>query len=336
MLEQTIQEKIDLKTKPKGALGRLEALALQICQVQNTLSPELRNPGMLVFAADHGASIAGLSAYPKAVTAQMVLNFLAGGAAINVFCRQHGIGLNVVDAGVDYEFPKGSALIDAKIALGTGNFLTEKAMSASELQKCFLKAEAIVGELFANGCNIIGFGEMGIGNTSSASLLMSYLCDIPIADCVGRGTGLDDEQLGQKIQLLTGAQALHGQPADVYAALQCFGGFEIAQIAAGMLSAYAHHMLIMVDGFIATVAFLCAQAISPEIISHAIFCHASEEKGHQLILAHLKVKPLLDLNMRLGEGTGCAVAFPIIQSAVLFMNEMASFEQAGVSNKPGV
>ena len=332
-MKQQIQYKINSKTKPLGSLGISELLAEQICLVQNTLHPELKNPTILVFAADHGIAQCGVSAYPAEVTSQMVLNFLNGGAAINVFCRQHHIQLKVIDAGVNFDFEPHPQLIDAKIAKGTRNFLIEKAMTAEQLQHCFAKAREIIEITYANDCNIIGFGEMGIGNTSSASMLMSALCNLPIEDCVGRGTGLDDAQLQHKLTILRQAQQNHPKPLNAQEALQFFGGFEIAQICGAMLAAYEKNMLILVDGFIATSAFLCAYHIKPEIIKNAIFCHQSDEQGHQKMLNYLNAKPILNLGMRLGEGTGCAIAYPIIQSAVNFMNEMASFESAGVSNK---
>lgn len=333
MQVEQIREKINLKTKPLGALGQLEELVMQICKVQNTLSPVLNNPTILVFAADHGIAQEGLSAYPAEVTPQMVLNFLSGGAAINVFCRQHQISLKIVDAGVNFDFDKDDKLIEAKIAKGTRNFFKENAMTVQQLQLCFEKAEEIISQITKDGCNIIGFGEMGIANTSSASMLMAYLCNLPIEQCVGKGTGLKDQQLQNKIEVLKQAQQNHRSPASVQEALEFYGGFEIAQICSAMLAAHKNNMLIMIDGFIATVAFLCANRIDSNIIQHAIFCHQSDELGHKAILNSLNVKPLLNLGMRLGEGTGCAVAYPIIQSAVVFMNEMASFEDAGVSEK---
>jgi nicotinate-nucleotide--dimethylbenzimidazole phosphoribosyltransferase len=333
-MKQEIQNKINQKTKPLGSLGMLEQLAEQICLVQDTLHPELKKPTILVFAADHGIARSGVSAYPAEVTPQMVLNFLSGGAAINVFCRQNNIDLQVIDAGVNEDFEQHPKLTNAKIAKGTKSFLNENAMTSAQLQECFARAEEIIENIFVDGCNIIGFGEMGIGNTSSASMLMSALCDMPIEDCVGRGTGLDDRQLTHKIDVLKQAQAFHPKPQDAHEALQFFGGFEIAQICGAMLTAYVKNMLILVDGFIATSAFLCAYHIQPEIMKNAIFCHQSDEQGHQKMLNYLHVKPILNLGMRLGEGTGCAVAFPIIRSAVAFINDMASFESAGVSNKP--
>ena len=332
MIEK-IKHKIDFKTKPLGSLGALEHIATQICLVQNTLSPKLVNPTLLVFAADHGIAKDGVSAYPAEVTPQMVLNFLSGGAAINVFCKQNSITLKIIDAGVNFDFEQNESLIDAKITKGTKSFLNRNAMSAAELELCFTKANEIIETIHKTECNIIGFGEMGIGNTSSASMLMSALCNMPIEDCVGRGTGLDDAQLSRKIEILTTAQANHEKTNDAKELLQFFGGFEIAQICGAMLAAYQKNMVILVDGFIASAAFLCASAINPKIKTNAIFCHQSDEQGHKKILDFLGVKPILNLGMRLGEGTGCAVAYPIIQSAVNFMNEMASFESAGVSNK---
>ena len=332
MTEQ-IQHKIDFKTKPPGSLGQLEKIATQICLVQNTLNPKLKNPTILVFAADHGIVTEGVSTYPAEVTPQMILNFLNGGAAINVFCRQHNINLKVVDAGVNFEFDKNENLFSAKIAKSTKSYLSDNAMTAEEQELCFQKGDEIVEGIFKNGCNIIGFGEMGIGNTSSASMLMSALCNIPIGKCVGRGTGLNDTQLSRKIELLKKAQENHPKPKNAQETLQFFGGFEIAQICGAMLTAYEKNMLIMVDGFIATSAFLCAYSINQKIKNNAIFCHQSDEQGHKKMLEFLEAQPMLNIGMRLGEGTGCAVAYPIIQSAVNFINEMASFESAGITNK---
>lgn len=330
--EKDIQQKIDAKTKPLGALGRLEELALQIASVQNTLHPQLTKPTIVVFAADHGIAESGVSAYPAAVTVQMVRNFLHGGAAINVFCKQHQIDLHIVDAGVNYDFDKTEGLIDAKVAYGTRNCLHEPAMTGNQLQQCFNHASLVVDRLASEGCNIIGFGEMGIGNTSSASLLMSALTGIQLQHCVGKGTGLTDIALKHKLALLAQVQEKHPKITDAIGALVTFGGLEIAQICGAMLCAYKNNMIILVDGFIATVAYLCAKKINENIGSHAIFCHQSNEHGHQRLLEYLQAKPLINLDMRVGEGTGCAVAFPIIQSALLFLHEMASFESAGVSS----
>ena len=328
---KTLQEKINNKTKPLGALGELETLALQIGSIQNTLNPKLSNPTILVFAGDHG--IKGVSAYPSEVTAQMVFNFLQGGAAINVFCQQHDIAIKIIDAGVNYDFQSQAQLIDAKIAKGTKNYLHDAAMTMAELNLCFDKSSEIVETVYQGGCNIIGFGEMGIANTSSASLIMSQLSGIPLGKSVGRGTGLSDEQFKSKLKILTQAQNRHPNLTQPKQILATFGGFEIAQICGAMLAAYQKNMLLMIDGFIASAAFLVAQHIEPKIQQNAIFCHLSDESGHKLLLDYLKAKPLLQLGMRLGEGTGCAVAYPIINSAVTFLNQMASFDSAGVSSK---
>ncbi len=329
--DEQIQHAIDTKTKPLGALGKLEAVAFQIAKIQQTLTPELVNPSILTFAGDHGAANAGVSAYPQEVTFQMVMNFLQGGAAINIFCKQNDIALQVVDAGVNFDFEDAPGLINAKIANGTANYIEEPAMTQDQLDACLEKATNIVAEVAASGCNVIGFGEMGIGNTASASLIMSAICELPIERCVGRGTGLDDAGLDRKLGLLTETQSNHGLMSDPHQILQTFGGFEVAQICGAMLAAKQHNMIIMVDGFIATAAYLVAQAINPEISENAIFCHTSNESGHQLMLDYLKAEPLVNLGMRLGEGTGCAVAYPLIKSAVAFLNGMASFESAGVS-----
>jgi len=333
MLIDDLQHKINSKTKPLGALGTLEELALKIGAIQQSLSPILKEPTIVVFAGDHGIATKGVSAYPQSVTYQMVLNFLNEGAAINVFCKQHSIALKIVDAGVNFDFPENSALISAKVGYGTKNLLEEKAMTATELQACFNHGRKVVVDLAAKGSNVIGFGEMGIGNTSASSLIMSRICELPIEKCVGRGTGVNDEQLQQKITLLKEAQTKHAEVKDPKAVLQTFGGFEIAQMCGAMLAAYEHQMLILVDGFIATNAFLVAKEINPKLQDNAVFCHLSDEHGHQNLLNYLGASPLVQLKMRLGEGTGCAVAYPLLKSAVAFLNEMASFESAGVANK---
>lgn len=331
-ITKALQQKIDLKTKPTGALGRLESLALQIGLVQNTTEPVLKAPHLLLFAADHGITKEGVSAYPQEVTFQMVMNILQGGAAVNVFCRQHQINILTIDAGVNHIFPDNPHLINSKVGMGTHSFLSEKAMTREQLEKCFEKATSIVDQV-ATTCNVIGFGEMGIGNTSSASMIMHSLCGFPLIECIGRGTGLNDQQLHHKFEILHSAKLFHGElttPRDI---LQTYGGFEIAQICGAMLAAFQNNMLILVDGFIATSAFLVAHAMNPNIIKNAIFCHQSNEAGHQKMLQYLNVDPILHLDMRLGEGSGCALAYPIIESSVKFLNEMASFESAGVSNK---
>ena len=333
MLTTELQHKIDFKTKPLGALGHLEYLAHKIGMVQNTTSPQLTNPHLVVFAADHGIAKAGVSAYPQEVTYQMVMNFLGGGAAINVFCKQHNIEIKIVDAGVNFDFPEGLELIDHKVRKSSRNILEEPAMTSEEYQQALQNGSAVVADIAKTGCNIIGFGEMGIGNTSASSLMMSQLFDLPIVSCIGRGTGLNDDQFLNKINILSAAIEKYPDSRTPDEIAQNFGGLEIVQMVGAMEEAFHQNMLIMVDGFIATVAVATAWRKNPDILNNCIFCHVSDENAHLQLLELLGQKALLNLNLRLGEGTGCALAYPIIQSAVNFLNEMSSFEDAHVSNK---
>ncbi|MBP2832966.1 nicotinate-nucleotide--dimethylbenzimidazole phosphoribosyltransferase [Aquimarina sp. U1-2] len=332
-IEKTLQQKIDTKTKPIGALGRLEELALQIGKIQKTESPKLSNPTILVFAGDHGIAKEGnVNPYPQEVTAQMVYNFLNGGAAINIFCKQNNIDLQIIDAGVNHDFGNIAELHSAKIAFGTKNYQHEPAMSLEQCDAAIAKGAAIVMQTHNKGCNSIGFGEMGIGNTSSASLLMAFFTNIPIRECVGAGTGLDVEALNVKQNVLSQVYMKYN-PSSTKEALACFGGFEIAMIYGAILKAAELRMTIIIDGFIITSALLAAHTMHPQVLDYCIFAHSSEEQGHQKMLQYLKKEPLVNLKMRLGEGTGAAVVFPIITSAVTFINEMASFESAGVSGQ---
>ncbi|WP_083382120.1 nicotinate-nucleotide--dimethylbenzimidazole phosphoribosyltransferase [Flavobacterium commune] len=330
---KALEDKIDKKTKPIGSLGVLEKISKQIGTVFQTMEPKIKQPHIVVFAADHGIAQHGVSAYPQDVTRQMLTNFLDGGAAINVFCKQNKIALSVVDAGVNYDFPSNTTLISAKIDKGTHSFLSGPAMGKAQMELCFRKGSEIVENIAKQGSNCIGFGEMGIGNTATASVLMSVICNFSIEDCVGRGTGVSDEKLQFKIDTLRKAIGnYHGQK-DLDSYLAYFGGFEILQMAGGMLEAYRQNMIFLVDGFICSVAFLIAFKKNPAIIDNAIFSHQSAEKAHKKLLDYLGVSAVLQLDLRLGEGTGCALVFPIIESAVAFLNEMASFESAGVSEK---
>lgn len=329
-----IKARIDNKTKPLGALGRLEDIALRVGLVQNSLSPRLTRPVILVFAGDHGVVQEGVSPFPQAVTQQMVQNFLAGGAAINIFARQNGIDLRIVDAGVNHTFEPHPALVDAKIGNGTQNFLHFPAMTAAQCQQAMSKGAELVHAEINAGSNVLGFGEMGIGNTSAASALMHVLCELPLEQCVGRGAGQDEAGLARKLAVLQQAMENHacnsGEPLGV---LAHFGGFEIAMIAGAMLAAAERKTLLLIDGFIATSALLVASRIAPAILEYCIFCHCSDETGHALMLRHLKAQALLNLGLRLGEGTGAALAYPLVQASVNFLNEMASFESASVSRK---
>jgi len=332
-MNASLQKKIDLKTKPPGSLGKLEDLARQIGTIQNTLEPELRNPTMVVFAADHGIAADGeVNPYPQEVTWQMVYNFLGGGAAINVFAKQNGMAVKVVDAGVKHDFEAHPDLIDAKVAQGTKNYLHEPAMTEAQCELAIARGAEIISDLHAGGCNVVGFGEMGIGNTSSAALIMSALMELPISECVGSGTGLDGEGVRKKAGVLARVIEKHQVSADhPMKVLQTYGGFEIAMICGAMMQAADLGILILNDGFIVTSALLVASAMKPQVLDHCVFAHASEELGHQKMLKYLKADPLLELGMRLGEGTGAALAYPIVEASVNFLNQMASFESAGVT-----
>lgn len=341
MIQQTLQQLIDNKTKPLGALGRLEELALQIGTIQNSIHPKLTDPQVVVFAADHGIAATGLvNPFPQAVTAQMVRNFLAGGAAINVFCRQHNIGLTIVDVGVNADWTNAeigrNGFITEPVAKGTKNYMADAAMTAGEQSSAMAIGRSVIKGISSSGSNCVGFGEMGIGNTSSASLIMSAILGLPVSECVGRGTGVNDAQLMTKIKTLEAAAQQHNLPAlqnNPEALLQAVGGFEIAALCGAYLQAAEEKMLIVVDGFITTAALLLAHSLQPGILQYCVFAHCSGEQGHARMLQYLQVQPLLQLGLRLGEGTGAALAMPLLSSAVLFLNEMASFQSAGVSTQ---
>lgn len=332
-LEKELQQKIDSKTKPIGALGMLEKIALQIGLIQQTATPKIAKPTIIVFAGDHGiVTSKKVSPYPQEVTQQMVLNFLQGGAAINVFCKQHAIDLQIVDAGVNASFSTSSMLINQKVANGTKDYSKEKAMSIEQCELAIQRGREIVNTTHKNGTNCIGFGEMGIGNTSSASLLMSYFTKTTIEDCVGKGTGLDTNGVQEKTSILKDVYHFHRNTIqNSIDALATFGGFEIAMMVGAFLQAAALQMTILVDGFIVTAALLVAYEMDKNVLDYCIFSHTSGEQGHEKMLSFLKVPPLLNLGLRLGEGTGAAIAFPIVQSAICFLEEMATFESANVS-----
>jgi nicotinate-nucleotide--dimethylbenzimidazole phosphoribosyltransferase len=333
-LEPALRQKIDGKTKPLGALGRLESLALQLGLIQNTLTPQLAKPHALLCAGDHGAAKAGVSAFPQDVTWQMVENFLAGGAAINTLAKHAGMALTIADAGVNHDFGARPGLIDAKVASGTDSYLDGPAMTLAQACTAITRGAGIVREIAGRGCNVLGFGEMGIGNTASASLITHCLTGIPLVDAVGRGTGLDDAGLARKRELLGRALASWGERSDdALAVLARFGGFEIAMLAGAMLAAVEAGMVLLIDGFIVTSALLVAARIEPAIRDYCVFAHRSDEAGHIRQLEHLDAEPLLNLGLRLGEGTGAALAYPLLVSACAFLADMASFESAAVSGK---
>lgn len=329
--DQLIQQKIDLKTKPPGALGQLESLALQIARIQGAKQLQIIKPTMLVFAGDHGIAAEGVSIAPSEVTRQMVQNFAHGGAAINVFCRQLGFNLEVIDCGILTPVEGVEGIIDQRLGAGTGAIHLEPAMTLASVDKGFAMAQALIERHHQAGCNLVAFGEMGIGNTSSAAAIMAAIMQLDVVDCVGRGTGINSETLERKQMLIELALLLHQSamtgPKQV---LACLGGFEIVQMTGAMLASAERKMLVVVDGFIATAAALVAVTINAHVRDYLIFAHRSEEQGHQRMLEHLKAKPLLSIGLRLGEGTGAALALPLIQAAVNFYNQMASFSDAGI------
>ena len=329
-LAQRLQALLDDKTKPRGSLGRLEALALQIGVLQGTERPVLREPQMLVFAADHGLVAQGVSAYPSDVTWQMVENFLAGGAAVSVLARQHGLALTVVDAGVRHTFAPRAQLLDRKVAPGTADASLGPAMTPEQCAQAIAQGRTVVSGLPGNA---VLLGEMGIGNTSSAALLLARLAGHDLADCVGRGTGLDDAGLARKLAVLRAVLQRNPDAKDAMSALAAFGGFEIAMLVGAALQAAEERRLIVVDGFIVGAAIVAAVALEPAVLAACVFAHRSDEAGHGLLLAHLNAEPLLQLGLRLGEGSGAALAWPLIDSAVRLLNEMASFAQAGVATR---
>lgn len=329
-LHRALQARIDGKTKPLGALGQIERLAVQLGCILGTETPQLREPQMLVFAADHGLAAHGVSAYPSDVTWQMVENFLAGGAAISVLARQYGLALTVVDAGVRHDFAPRSGLLLRKIAPGTADALAGPAMSASQCSAALAAGRAVVQDLPGN---VVLLGEMGIGNTSAAALLTARLTGEPLAACTGRGTGLDDAGLAHKRSVLQAVLARHADAVHPLAALAAMGGFEIAMMCGAVLEAAAQRRVIVVDGFIATSAVLVAAKLQPHVLQRCVFAHCSDEAGHALLLRHLDAEPLLRLGLRLGEGSGAALAWPLLQSACRILAEMASFDAAGVSQR---
>ncbi|HQY08278.1 MAG: nicotinate-nucleotide--dimethylbenzimidazole phosphoribosyltransferase [Burkholderiales bacterium] len=329
-LSARLQQRIDQKTKPLGSLGRLETLMRQLGEIQGREQPQLESPQVVVFAGDHGLAARGVSAYPSDVTWQMVENFLAGGAAVSVLARQHGLALTVVDAGVRHDFAPRPGLQIRKIAPGTADMLAGPAMSAAQCQAALAAGAEVLRGLPGNA---LIFGEMGIGNTSAAALILARLSGQPIERCAGRGTGLDDAALQRKLEVLRGVLARHPGVLAPLEVLTTYGGFEIAQMVGAVLQAAAERRVILVDGFIVGAAVLVAARLRPAVLQRCVFAHQSDESGHRLMLDELGAQPLLQLGLRLGEGSGAALAWPLLESACRILAEMASFESAGVSNK---
>lgn len=334
-LYQQLQQIVDQKTKPLGALGRLETLAVHLGMIQGTTTPQITQPQIRVFAADHGLTKHGTSAYPSAVTAQMVYNFLQGGAAINVLARQHHMELKVVDAGVNADFANSpfkdhAQLLDYKVRHGSRDALSEPAMTAEECLAALENGMDVVKNMAGN---LLIVGEMGIGNTSAASLLLAKLGDIPINACIGRGTGLGDAGLKHKASILTQVLARHSEAQTPFDILAALGGLEIAMMAGALMQAASERRILLIDGFIASSALLAAERLAPGVAQYAVFAHHSVEPGHTHLLKLLNAEPLLNMGMRLGEGSGAALAYPLLQSACAIINEMASFNDAGISGQ---
>ena len=327
-----LQNKIDNLTKPKGSLGRLEELALQVGLIQQTLTPELKSPHNVLFAADHGIVEEGVTVSPKEVTWQQLSHFSKGGAGINFLCEQHGFTLTLVDAGVDYDIPAGHGIIDMKVGRGTRNFLHGPAMTEEEFDLCLERGASVVERIHrSTGCNVISFGEMGSGNTSPSAVWMHLLTGIPLADCTGAGAGLDSHGISHKLKVLTKSVENYSGDGSLTSRLAWFGGYEMAMAVGGMLKAAELGMMIIVDGFIMTSCMLAASSLYPDVTDYAIFGHQGDESGHRLMLRHMGAKPILHLGLRLGEGSGAVCAYPIIESAVRMITRMDSFGDANVT-----
>ena len=334
-MQGAIQAKIDNLNKPKGALGRLEELAMQVCLIQQTLEPSLAHPCHLLLGGDHGIEREGVSVSPREVTWQQMINFTKGGGGVNMFCRQHGFKLRIVDVGVDYDLSGVEGILDRKIARGTKNFLYEPAMSEDEFDRAIQIGSDLVDDCVAEGCRVLCIGEMGIGNTSPSSIWMSLFGDIPLKDCIGAGAGLDNDGIRHKYEVLSKALSRHQSSLSPLTShllpLRIFGGFEMVAAIGAMLRAAELHLIILVDGFIMTACALGAIRLYPAAQDYMIFTHCGDEAGHQMMLNIVGAKPLLHLGLRLGEGTGALCAFPIIDSAVRMMNEMNNFEGAKIT-----
>jgi nicotinate-nucleotide--dimethylbenzimidazole phosphoribosyltransferase len=384
---EDLQHRLDTRTKPQGSLGKLETLAIRIGLALQSEQPRFTQPRIMVFAGDHGIAPAGVSAFPQDVTAQMVMNYLSGGAAINVLARQLGLALAVIDAGVASRLQPAPGLLDRSIGRGTRNYLQEPAMTVQQRDAAIATGRELAAAAIADGSNALLVGEMGIGNTASAAMLVHRVTGWPLEDCVGRGTGLDDAGLSRKLHLLHAASARCPGKLSPLEALAEFGGFELAMIVGAIVEATRHRCLVVIDGFAVSVAALIASGVmdgsaaradasiarvnastaweaastvpvsastacaggrptrdapaaetahaarSGDALSHCVFSHCSAEKAHRALLRHLDVQPLLDLELRLGEASGAALAWPLIDSSARLLSDMASFESAGVSDR---
>lgn len=334
-IRQAVIDKIDNLNKPLRSMGRLEEVALQVCLAQQTLTPSLASPCHILYGADHGVEREGVSVSPRCVTWQQMLNFSKGGGGVNMFCRQHGFKLYIVDVGVDYDLSGCEGIINRKIANGTQNFLHNAAMSVEQYDKALAVGREMVDVCHNNGSRIIALGEMGIGNTSPSSVWMHLFCHIPLADCVGAGAGLDTSGISHKLNVLTAAvenyNTMACDKANSETIIRWFGGFEMVAAVGSMLRAAELGMVVLVDGFIMTACALAASRLYPASLDYMIFGHCGDESGHSRMLEAMGVRPLLNLGLRLGEGTGALCAFPIVDSAVRMVNEMNNFDNANIT-----
>ncbi|PCI00339.1 MAG: nicotinate-nucleotide--dimethylbenzimidazole phosphoribosyltransferase [Flavobacteriaceae bacterium] len=331
-LNEALKFEINHKTKPLGSLGQLERIAYQLGRIQQSVQLRLSKPTVVLVGADHGICAQGVSPCPQELTWQQMKNFAKKGGGIGLFANLYKLDMLTIDAGVDYHFSKEDKVEDYKIRNGSRDFSIEPAMTTVECRQAMENGAAIVSKLYNKGCNVIAFGEMGIGNTSPASVLMSQLCNIPLDACVGAGSGLDATGIQHKLKVLNAAISKHGTFEDPFHTLACYGGLEIATICGGILKAAELKMLYINDGFIITSALLVAHAMYPEVLDYTIFSHQSNEGGHKHMISYMKGEPILNLDLRLGEGTGAAMAYPIIQGAVEMMNKMTTFTQANVTD----
>ena len=338
-MRPAIQEKIDNLNKPKGSLGRLESLAMQICLVQQTLSPSLAHPCHLLLGGDHGIEREGVSVSPREVTWQQMVNFTRGGGGVNMFCRQHGFHLRIVDVGVDHDLSDCPGILDRKIAPGTRNFLHEAAMTEDEMNRVVEVGAELADQCAEEGCRVLCIGEMGIANTSPSSIWMSLFCDIPLDECIGAGAGLDSPGIRHKREVLRRALENagflraddRGTAEFTEQVIRYFGGFEMVAAIGAMLRAAERHVLVLVDGFIMSACALAACRLYPAAKDYMIFGHCGDESGHRRMLDAIGAQPLLSLGLRLGEGTGALCAFPIVDSAVRMINEMNNFQHANIT-----
>ena len=333
-LRDAIKDKIDNLNKPKGSLGLLETLAEQICLIQQTLTPTFQHPCHLLFGGDHGIEREGVSVSPRDVTWQQMINFTRSGGGVNMFCRQHVFTLYIIDMGVDHDLTAYTDILNRKIAHGTKNFLYEPAMTEAQFNQAIETGCELVDRCHQDGCNIICMGEMGIANTSPSSIWMHLFGNIPLDECIGAGAGLNNPGLQHKREVLHKAVAhyiAHSDKENKLEPLLYFAGFEMAGAIGAMLRAAELKMTVMVDGFIMSACMLAASQLYPEVLHYAVFGHCGDESGHKRMLGLMHATPLLQLGMRLGEGTGALCAYPIIESAVRMVNEMNNFKNAHIT-----